>query len=117
MTDKPIEPILIGIGGLEAGVSASIARILAERCLTLEDVIILDATSCSREDIEIAFANGAGKTLIIEDVDKLLHNQNLRESVFKITATPRFEEPTITKKDLDGYHPFSKFTKDKRKKW
>ena len=112
MTDKPI---IIG-AGIDS-TSIHIAHLLAEKGLTANDVIIIDSSKHdSKEALKKAIEEASGKTVVIEDVMKMLEEP--KEKVFQIHAQKRFDDMIpIKQSDVDKYHPFSKFMNNKRKKW
>lgn len=103
MNDKPI---IVG-SGLHAE-SKLIASFLASKSLTINDIIVIDTDTCkTQEDLKEAIdaARGtADKTTVINDVEKLLKN------VMPPPLTEIIIQPEKGK-------PFSKFMKNKRKKW
>ena len=113
MSDKPI---IIGIG--DNGVSESIAKILAEKGLSLSDVIIIDPGKYkSKEELKNAIEEISGKPFVIEDLKSI---EDLRDSKPKEKRFPKSPIKELKQFDVideKDDHPFSKFMKNKKKKW
>lgn len=101
--DKEIKVAIVGMGS--SGISTHIATILADKGISIDDVIVLN-----QEDIkdinklkEIVKNAPSGKVVLIDDVDFILTKDSLPK-VFKYENPHKGLEPLIEQPSLDFYN-------------